>query len=83
MENDPLNPENKPLGFCCLPACGMLGGVCAGVAYWFGLPTWLIRMALFLLIVCYGVGFLPYILLWIFVPNFVGIPSDYVRRTGG
>lgn len=58
-----------------------VGGVCAGLAYRTGLPTWLIRLALVLLILCKGIGLLPYVLLWIFVPK-AEAPSDYTARTG-
>ncbi len=43
----------------------ILGGVCAGVANYFGIDTTLVRI----LFVLTGVGLLAYILLWIFVPN--------------
>lgn len=60
---------------------GWIGGVCAGLAYRTGLPTWAIRLVWALLILCKGVGLVPYVLLWIFVPK-ASTPSDYTDRTG-
>lgn len=59
-----------------------VGGLCAGVAYYFGIPTWILRVALVLaslttdLAVC-----VVYLLLWIFVPR-AATPADYVDKTG-
>ena len=54
-----------------------IGGVCAGVAYWFGIPTWILRMVWAMLALCYGVGIVGYIALWIFMPRWETDPSDY------
>lgn len=43
----------------------VLGGVCAGIANYFGIDTTLVRI----LFILTGIGFLAYILLWVFVPN--------------
>lgn len=43
----------------------ILGGVCAGIANYFGIDTTLVRI----LFVLTGIGFLAYILLWAFVPS--------------
>ena len=61
---------------------GWIGGVCAGLAYRTGLPTWAIRLVWALLVLCKGVGVLAYVLLWIFVPKAGGTPNDYTDRTG-
>ncbi len=46
-----------------------LGGVCGGLAVLTGMESWLWRL-LFVFSFCFaGVGFIPYVLLWIFVPN--------------
>lgn len=60
-----------------------LGGVCAGVGYWLGVPTWLVRLAWTLLLLCYGVGGIVYVLLWIFMPAWEAVPADYEQRAGG
>jgi phage shock protein PspC (stress-responsive transcriptional regulator) len=59
----------------------ILGGVCAGFAYWLGWPTWILRVLLVLLVVFAGSGILAYILLWIFMPAVDELPSDYDERT--
>ena len=43
----------------------ILGGVCAGIANYFGIDTLIVRI----LFVVSGVGFFAYILLWAFVPS--------------
>jgi phage shock protein PspC (stress-responsive transcriptional regulator) len=54
-----------------------IGGVCAGLAYWLGIPTWIVRMLWFAAAWFYGVGLGAYILLWIFVPEWDHTPEDY------
>ncbi len=68
--------------FRLLPAKGWLGGVCAGLAYWLNLPLWLVRLVWGVAFFFYGVGLVPYLILWVFVPNAAGVPADYGRRTG-
>lgn len=47
----------------------VLGGVCSGVGYYFGIdPVW-IRIALLLLFFFAGSGFLLYLILWIAIPE--------------
>ncbi len=60
-----------------------LGGVCAGIAYNLGIPTWVVRL-LWVLINALGVGFpiTVYILLWVFVPRWDNDPDDFLARTG-
>lgn len=61
---------------------GVIGGVCAGLGYYFGIPTWIIRVVLFLVVAGTGVGVLPYLLLWFFVPDVDRTPDDYEERCG-
>ncbi len=75
-----INRELKR--FHCLEEPGWIGGVCAGLAYRLGVAIWLIRLALVLTVLTFGVGVGIYILLWIFVPNAAKTPSDYAERTG-
>lgn len=61
-----------------IPAKGMIGGVAAGIAYFFGWPLWLVRLVMAILILgC--IQFMPvfYILLWIFVPKAEAAPEDF------
>jgi phage shock protein PspC (stress-responsive transcriptional regulator) len=60
-----------------------LGGVCAGVSYWLGVPTWLVRLVWSVLVLAYGFGALLYILLWIFMPLWDAVTGDYEERAGG
>jgi len=60
----------------------MLGGVCAGLSYWLGWPTWIVRILLVLLVLTVGTGVLVYILFWIFMPATDELPPDYDERTG-
>lgn len=54
----------------------ILGGVCSGVALYFGLDTTLIRIAWVLLLFLGGVSFLIYIIAWIVMPK-PSTPEDF------
>ena len=59
-----------------------IGGVCAGVAYWIGAPTWFVRFVWFLIFwISIPLPFLLYILLWIFMPRWKTDPLDYEKVT--
>jgi len=58
-----------------------IGGVCSGFAYALGVPTWIVRIATVLIALSTGLGFLAYILLWIFMPVWHMEPQDYLQRT--
>jgi phage shock protein PspC (stress-responsive transcriptional regulator) len=62
---------------------GWIGGVCAGIGYWLGVPTWLVRLVWVVLIFAYGFGVGIYLLLWIFMPRWPDTPPDYAGRAGG
>ncbi|GAA4328688.1 PspC domain-containing protein [Mucilaginibacter gynuensis] len=47
----------------------VIGGVCAGLADYFGVDVTIIRVAFAFALVLKGVGFLPYIILWIVLPK--------------
>ncbi len=48
---------------------GILGGVCSGIGYYFGVdPVW-IRLVFGLTFIFFGTGFFFYILLWIIIPE--------------
>lgn len=53
-----------------------LGGVCAGIAYYFEMPTWLVRLLFFTI---GGPLSTLYIGLWIFVPRYEIDPEDYEK----
>lgn len=58
-----------------------LGGVCAGIAYYFGIKTWIVRVAFITLVfLTYGPVVLAiYSLLASFLPKYKYIPPDYER----
>lgn len=47
----------------------MIGGVCAGLSEYFKIDVTLIRVIAGGLLLFYGVGFLPYLLLWVLLPT--------------
>ncbi|MCX6309725.1 MAG: PspC domain-containing protein [Bacteroidia bacterium] len=47
----------------------MLGGVCGGVAEYFGMDKTIARLIFAALVVAYGTGAWLYLLMWIIVPN--------------
>ncbi len=47
----------------------VFGGVCGGMARSTGMESWVWRLLFVALFICGGVGFLLYVLLWIFVPS--------------
>lgn len=58
----------------------LLSGVCSGMAYSIGLPSWLVRIA-FVLLLCLPGSVVLYVLMWAFVPKWSQDPSDYFERT--
>ena len=46
----------------------VIGGVCAGLADYFGMDASLLRLLLAFMILCAGTGFWLYIILWIVMP---------------
>jgi len=48
----------------------MIAGVCAGIAEYFNIDPTIVRIIFVLLLLPGGLpGFLPYVLLWIVIPN--------------
>lgn len=54
----------------------VIGGVCAGIAYVFEIPTLIVRL-IFVMSLLGGVGPLPYLLLWLVIPEWDEAPDDY------
>ena len=46
----------------------MIGGVCGGLGKYTPLPSWVWRVLFLVLLLCYGTGFLAYVILWICLP---------------
>lgn len=47
----------------------VIGGVCAGLADYFGLDVALVRLLVLILFLAGTIGFWPYLILWIIVPE--------------
>lgn len=78
-----IKPKDNEVKFARIPQQGYLGGVCAGMSYYFGWQTWTWRaifVASFFLI---GTGIIPYVILWAFVPVYSDTPKDFKQRTSG
>lgn len=61
---------------------GMLGGVAAGLGYYFGIDTVWIRIALILLVFAgFGTGIIAYIILWVVTPEAI-TTSEKLEMTG-
>jgi len=46
-----------------------LGGVCGGLGEHTPVPSWAWRVGFCMLLFVYGIGLVPYVLLWIFAPT--------------
>lgn len=64
-----------------IPQQGTIGGVCAGFAYKFGIPVWLVRVSMVLLIPFSGISLIGYPILWVMMPKASELPEDYDTRT--
>ncbi|MEZ5017408.1 MAG: PspC domain-containing protein [Flavipsychrobacter sp.] len=58
----------------------MLGGVCSGVASYFGIDPVIVRLVFAMLFLA-GIGFVAYILAWIIIPA-AKTPADFAQMTG-
>ena len=47
----------------------LVGGVCSGIANYFDIDIVIVRIVFLILLFSFGVGFIPYIILWIAVPS--------------
>lgn len=48
---------------------GMIAGVCAGIANYFGIDPTIVRVLYVLMVLFAGFGILLYIILWIVIPK--------------
>jgi len=79
---NPLTKINRELKkYRNLPDEGLVMGVCAGISYRFGTPTWMTRLAFVLLVFGAGVGLVAYLLIGWLAPD-GETPRDYGKRTG-
>lgn len=57
---------------------GKLMGVASGIAYYFGIKTWIVRAVFVLLaLLSFGVPTLAYVLIGLFAPKNISDPLDY------
>lgn len=54
-----------------------LAGVCSGLAYYFGIEAWVVKLMMIILFFGYGVGLVPYILIGLLAPRYEQDPEDY------
>ena len=47
----------------------LVGGVCSGIANYFDIDIVIVRIVFLILLFSFGIGFIPYIILWIAVPS--------------
>lgn len=47
----------------------VIAGVCAGMAYYLNMDPVILRIIWILLVVCFGVGIIAYLVMWIIMPN--------------
>ena len=47
----------------------LVGGVCSGIANYFDIDIVIVRIVFLVLLFSFGIGFIPYIILWIAVPS--------------
>ena len=58
----------------------MIGGVCSGLANYFGIDVVVVRIIFVVLAVTFGVGLIPYLILWIAVPSTASAEIGSVRK---
>lgn len=58
----------------------VIGGVCSGLSAYFDLDVSLIRIAFVISVVFFGVGVLPYIILWIILPEAITAQDKFRMR---
>ena len=61
-ESNPVNTLRRSLND------RWIGGVCGGLAKMTGVESWVIRLLFVVGLLFAGFGFIPYVLLWIFIP---------------
>ncbi len=58
----------------------VIGGVCSGLANYFGIDVVVVRIIFVVLAVSFGVGLIPYLILWIAVPSTATTVIGSVRK---
>lgn len=65
-----------------LQSRALVGGVCAGLAYWVGVPMWMARVCVVALAVFFPPSILVYALMWMFMPAWSVEPADFEKQVG-
>ena len=65
-----------------LPDEGVIKGVCAGLAYKYGISSTTVRLGFMGFTLLGGAGVLAYVIIWL-VTDSAHTPPDYLARTGG
>jgi phage shock protein PspC (stress-responsive transcriptional regulator) len=74
--------ENPKVRLTLIPSPeNVIGGVCAGFAYWTGTPTWIWRAGFIVFTLAGGSGILAYLIAWIIMPKYQSVPKDFYDRT--
>ncbi len=47
----------------------VIAGVCAGLAHYLNIDPVILRIIWILLVICFGVGIIAYLVMWIIMPN--------------
>ncbi len=68
-ENSTKSLAVEKIKFLRNPSNRVLGGVCSGLAAYFGVQLWVVRIALVLLVYWQNYSFLIYLLLWVAIPK--------------
>ena len=58
----------------------VLGGVCSGLAHYFNIDVVVVRVIFAILFFSAGIGFIPYIILWVVVPSTASMQIGSVRK---
>lgn len=58
----------------------VIGGVCSGLANYFGIDVVVVRIVFVVFAVTFGVGIIPYLILWIVVPSSATTEIGSVRK---
>jgi phage shock protein PspC (stress-responsive transcriptional regulator) len=58
----------------------VIGGVCSGLANYFGIDVVVMRIIFVVLAVSFGVGLIPYLILWVAVPSTASAEIGGVRK---
>ena len=58
----------------------VIGGVCSGLAHYFGIDVVVVRIIFVILAVSFGFGLIPYLILWVAVPSTASTDIGSVRK---